>query len=274
MVIVAARESESRKSNPQVADLMLRAGAVWLKPQSIKKYREMESLYRPALALEPNNPRVMVGLSTALALLANNFPNAMDKNVREKMLVEARDLAMKAKDLDPEDPGVYLAIGIFASNHDDFAGSRRARETRLALDRKNVSPYNNLAGSFLGTVEPKKAIELLNKAYTLDPKHPTTDMVLANMGYAYFMLGDNDAAIEWCLKAVERNPTFPNVYATLAKAYALKGDDAKARAAVAELRRLDPQYKLERPGPSTPAAYKEWFEQKDLPAWRKAGLPE
>ena len=60
-------------------------------------------------------------------------------------------------------------------------------------------------------------------------------------------------------------------------AYALKGDDAKTRATVSDLRRLSPDYTLPtfiRPMSSSPAAYKEHFEKKFLPAWRKAGLPE
>jgi len=43
---------------------------------------------------------------------------------------------------------------------------------------------------------------------------------------------------------------------------------------VADLRRVDPNFKLTRPRPSRNAAYKEYFEKKELPAWRKAGLPE
>jgi len=60
-------------------------------------------------------------------------------------------------------------------------------------------------------------------------------------------------------------------------AYALKGDDAKARIAVAELRQIDPTFRLpdlDKPMPSRPAAYKDWFAKVYLPAWRKAGLPE
>ena len=60
-------------------------------------------------------------------------------------------------------------------------------------------------------------------------------------------------------------------------AYALKGEDAKARAAAVELRRLAPNLKLSdfwNPVPSGPVAYKEWYENKLVPAWRKAGLPE
>lgn len=60
-------------------------------------------------------------------------------------------------------------------------------------------------------------------------------------------------------------------------AYAFQGDDAKARAAAGDLRLADPNFKLtefRRPQPSWPAAYKEWFEKKYLPAARKAGLPD
>ena len=63
----------------------------------------------------------------------------------------------------------------------------------------------------------------------------------------------------------------------LAMAHALKGDNLKAGAAVADLREADPNFKLtelRKPQSSYPAAYKEWFEKKYLPAARKAGLPE
>jgi adenylate cyclase len=40
MVILAARESESRKSSPKVADLMLQARALYLKPMSLKNLQQ------------------------------------------------------------------------------------------------------------------------------------------------------------------------------------------------------------------------------------------
>ena len=56
IVIVAARESETRKSSPKVADLMLRARALNLKSQTLKNLQQEEDLYRQALALEPRTP--------------------------------------------------------------------------------------------------------------------------------------------------------------------------------------------------------------------------
>jgi len=116
----------------------------------------------------------------------------------------------------------------------------------------------------------------LTKAINLRPKH-THEIVFFNMGRAYLMLGDNDAAIEWFLKASEKNPTNAGNYGALATAYALKQDNAKAQAAAAEFRRLDPNGTLSAYRKQIsfyPAAYKEWFESKLVPAARKAGLPE
>jgi adenylate cyclase len=276
MVIVAARASETRKSSPKVSDLLLRAKALNLKPQSLKNLQQTEDLYRQALALEPNNATAMVGLGSSLLLQASNFGFGMEDSVKEKKFVEGRDLATKAKGLDPDNPAVYFVIGIYAQSHHDLIGSRRAYEAGLALGPKNPTAYGNLGLSYFYGGEPKKAIEFLTQAINLDPKHPN-DFDLLNMGRAYFMLGDNDVAIEWCLKSIEKDPTYAEKYGYLAMAYALKGEDAKAREAAAEQRRLDPGYRLlddEKPEPSEGAAYKEWYETKLVPASRKAGLPE
>lgn len=275
MVIVAARESESRKSSPKVADLMLRARALYLKPRSLEIYQQIEDLYRRALALEPNSASGMVALATCLALQPENFPFQMDESVKEKKFVEARNLTLMAKKLDPDNPELYIALGVYALHHDDLAGARRAQETRLSLLPKEPSAYHNLAYTFLLEGEPRRAVELLTQAINLRPKHPH-EYVLLVMGLAYLMLGDNDASIEWVLKSLEKNPSLNRAYALLAMAYANQGESSKARAAVAEARRLVPNLKLSTfdGQVASSAAYKAWYESEVVPAWRKAGLPE
>lgn len=278
MVIVAARESETRKNSPKVADLMLRAKALQLKPRTLKNEQQEEDLYRQALALEPDNARVMAALAGSLAIQPDNFGSQMEERSQEKKYVEARELALKARELDPDNARVYTVIGVCASNHGDLAGARRAFETVLSLEPRNPNAYNNLAKVFLAGGEPGRAIELLTQAINLEPKH-IHEFVLLLMGSAYFMRGDNDAAIEWLLKSLERNPAYSMTYAYLAMAYARKGKDAQAHAAAAEVRRLDPDTRLSTFNfnkllSSSPAAYKEFYESKLVPAWRKAGLPE
>jgi len=276
MVIVAARDSETRKSSPKVADLILRARAVNLKPMSLQNLQQSEDLYRQALALEPNNVSAMVGLAGSVAVQVTNFGVDLDESVKEKKLVEGRDLALKAKELDPSDPGAYTIIAIYAARHSDWEGSLRAAETLLSLEPKNPTAYNNVGVLLIFLGEPQRAIELLTKGINLDPKH-VDDNILINMGRAYVMLGENDTAIEWIQRSLEMNPTRVAAYAHLAMAYALKGEDAKARAAVAEVRRLDPNWTLSsfrKNESSRPAKYKAWFDGNVVPAWRKAGLPE
>ena len=277
MVIVAARESESRKTSPKAADLMLRAIALNLKPMSLKKLQQQEDMYRQVLALEPHNANAMTELAGTLTVEVDNFGFGMDESIREKKLVEGRDLALRAKELDPDNPRVYLPIALYALYHGDQAGALRANETRLSLEPKNPVAYNNVASLLLLRGEPQRAIELETQAINLDPKHPDEN-VLTVLGIAYFVLGDNDAAINWLQKSLEINPAHVDSYEYLAMAYAVKGEDAKAHAAAAEVRRLNPKLTLSAVKTMflvvKPANFDEWFENGFVPAWRKAGLPE
>jgi hypothetical protein len=59
--------------------------------------------------------------------------------------------------------------------------------------------------------------------------------------------------------------------------FALKEEAARARDAAAKLRLYAPDKTLStwrKQAVPTSAAYKEWFENKLIPAWREAGLPE
>jgi adenylate cyclase len=275
MVIVAARKCETSRTNVTAADLLLRARALTLRPISLDNLRHVEVLCRQALALEPENSSAMVRLANSLAYQASNFSDQMEQSIQEKKYLEGRDLALKVKQIDPDNPNVYPPIAAYAMYRGDWESGLRATEKRLLLDPKNPSAYNNLAVRFYHAGNPKRSIELLTQAMQMDPKH-ATDLVLAGMGRAYFMLGDNDTAIEWLSKSIEQNPSFAHTYAYLAMAYVLRGDDVKARDAAAELRRLAPNFKLTeyQPDLSQPSAYKKFYEQRLAPAWRKAGLPE
>lgn len=212
IVVMAVRESETRKSSPKVADLMLRARALFLQPQSIKNLQQMEDWYRQVLALDPNNAGAIVGLARSLMLPAFNFRRQLAPELREKNFGEAHDLVLKAKELDSSDPEIYPLIALYASYHDDYAGSRRASETWLSLQPKNPIAYNFVAASLLLSGEPKRALELLTQAIDLDPKHPS-EQVLLTMARAHFAQGDNDATIEWSHRGLEANRRVTELYA-------------------------------------------------------------
>lgn len=277
MVIVAARETETRKSSPKVSDLMLRARALGLKSGGLENDQLQEALYRQVLAVEPSNASAMVSLADVLTEEADNF-FVNDESTRDRKLAEARDLIAKATEIDPDIPGIYSVVGGDAFWRGDIQEAQRAFETYVSLRPTDPSGYNNLAFVFFNAGEPKRAIELLNHAVALNPRHHDQQL-LFQMCRAYFMLGDNDATIVWCRKALEHAPRWPaETYAYLAMAHATKGEDAKARDAAAEVRRLGPNTKLstfkDAPQSFAVAAYRQLYESRLVPAWRKAGLPE
>ncbi len=98
------------------------------------------------------------------------------------------------------------------------------------------------------------------------------------LGAAHLFLGRDDLAIEWLEKARAEDPKGLITVSNLAVAYAKKGDLVKAKATVAELLRMAPNFKLSSTGqyplPSSPEAYKKLWREVYMPAAMKAGLPE
>ncbi|WP_154376304.1 adenylate/guanylate cyclase domain-containing protein [Pseudoduganella rivuli] len=276
MVIAAASEAEKRGSSPKAADLLLRAAALRLKSQTLPVLQQSEALNRQALALEPDNINALTDLAISLFRQAYNFGNQMPDAEREKKWAEVRDIGSRVRTLDPNNAEILYALGFYASKHDDFPGWRSTAEAFLAARPKSLLPYIGLANMHIALAEPKDAIARLNQAITLDPKHPP-ETIFTNMARARMQLGDNDGARDWCLKGTQAHPAYPNCYAILAMAYADKGDTQRQQAALADLKRTAPQYRIpefEKPQPSSPAAYKKYYEEKYLPLWRKAGLPD
>lgn len=274
MVIIAARESETRRSEPQVVDLMLRARALNFRPYSIGNVRERERLYREALSQEPNNVSAMVGLANTLAI-HSQFLDDSDP-ARDKQLTNARDLALSVKAIDPDRRGIELPLYLYAQEHNDFDGARRAHETELAKDPKNPSAYGNFALFYLDIGEPERAIPLLKQALSVYPKG--NEFIFAKLGLAYLALGRHDAAIEWLLKAADLNTQLWFVYSGLAMAYSNNGDRQNASRYVAEYQKRATAQGLKGiesnpPSPGRPPAFMKYYHDRFLPEWKRAGLP-
>ena len=273
MVILAARESQTRKSGAKVADLILRADALALNPQSLQNWKTVEAMLRQALVADPGNATATVGLATTLLLQAFNFGDVLNNDVRERLIADGGALAIKAKTMDPDNPDVYGALVMHAWFQGDTSAALRNEERRVALDSRNPGAYNDLAVLYYHLGQPAKAIEQLNKALALYPKG--FDTLFVNLGVSYFMLGDYGSAAAWAQKSIDTNTGLDDGYTLLAVAYAEQGDVPRASAAATEARRRFPDLK-----PRTLSAREcvsegwcQFLQTKYLPAWRKAGLP-
>jgi len=277
MLIVAASESESekRKTNPQASDLILRARALGLKGNDVANLEQTIDLYRQALKLEPNNLDAMSLLSFQLALLA---PRAPEQDLRKSRWHESQSLALKVKEIDPNNRVIYQSLASCDRENDNLFGARQNIETWLELNPNSraISTYGNI---LLLNGEATKALEIVSKINKINSKFPSEQM-LAALGRLHLILGQTDLAIDYFLKATQVNSKVPVYWSGLAVSYALKGESNQAAAAVAEVKKLNPNANSKslnfilKPLSASPPSYKEWYEKTYLPAYRKAGLTE
>ena len=275
MIILAASESEKRKSSPQASDLILRARAVGLKGNDNANLEQMIDLYRQALKLEPNNLDAMSTLSFGLALLG---PRTQEQDLRKSRINESQSLALKVKEIDPNNRVIYQSLALYDRENDNLFGARQNIETWLELNpnSRSISTYGNI---LLLNGEATKALEIISKANKINSKFPSEQM-LAALGRLHLILGQTDLAIGYFLKAIQVNSKVPVYWSGLAVSYALKGESNQAAAAVAEVKKLNPNANSKslnfilKPLSASPPSYKEWYEKTYLPAYRKAGFIE
>ena len=278
IVVVAARESEARKTDPQASDLLLRAVALTTKSPTLENLQQQEKLFRELLLLDPNSVDAMARLASCLLNQRRSFINVLGPQAAEEKLKEGYSLALKAKDIDPANAFTYEALGWYFIYRRDLSQAISALQKGMALNRNHMQFYNGLAFANLISGEPKKTIGYAEQSLSLDPRGPQITIPMVILGLGNFFLGHDDLAIEWLEKARTETPKSPNPLYNLAAAYAKKGDLVKAKATAAELFRIAPNFKLSNGGtypfPSSPEAYKKLWREVYMPAANKAGLPE
>jgi adenylate cyclase len=184
-------------------------------------------------------------------------------------LEQAFTLAQKAVALDDSSPGAHNALGFAYLHKKQHAQAIAAAERALALapNDAEISAWVGLMLTFVGRSE--EAIRLLQQAMRLNPRYPVT--YLSHLGMAYRLMGRYEEAIAALQSAISRNPDYLAPHFHLAVIYSEVGRDEEARAEMAELQRLSPNFSLEGVRQSMP--FKDPTEsERYLVGLRKAGL--
>ena len=117
----------------------------------------------------------------------------------------------------------------------------------------------------------EEAVSMLEKASRLNPFPPT--WYFNGLSGAYYCTGRYEEAIVACKKALHIQPRNFNAYEQLSAIYVALGQEEKARAAAAEVIRLNPKFSVEQRFKSSLWKNRE-VKQRYYDALRKAGLPE
>jgi adenylate cyclase len=178
-------------------------------------------------------------------------------------------LAQTAVHLDPRLPQARAQLGyvfIYKRQHDAAIAEF---ERAFALNPNFIDYRYALALMYAG--EPARALKVLEAIIRLDPFPPS--QTFGQMSMANYMLKRYGDAVHWCRECISRQPMAQWPHVTLACAYAQSGQLEEARAAAAEVLRINPGFTIE--SSKRILVYKD-PEDLDhyIDGMRKAGLPE
>jgi TolB-like protein/Flp pilus assembly protein TadD len=227
-------------------------------------YALTRKLSEEAIALDPEYPAAYNILAWTYMLGAGNSPHYS--------IEKAFKLAQKVVAMDDSDASAHALLGNVYFRKREYEKSIAEMEKAVALDPNYAVGYMFLAGSLIIAGRPQEAIPLLKKSMRLSPLSQThASMCLWRLGRAYRVMGQYEEALSALKKAVNIRPNFFMIHLSLAATYIHLGREEEARAAAAEVRRIDPKFSLERFAKRV--SYKDPVVTKRyIDALREAGL--
>ena len=197
---------------------------------------EGERLFRKALEIDPQLARAYVGLAYVYEYRLEFGLGTPADNQAKHM-----DAARNAVRLDPNDGETQLVLGHAFAYHGmaDQAIEQFAKAEALAPN--NADLLILIAWYLPQLGQPERAVTLAEKALQLNPNYP----YWYNQGlrYVYFFGGQYEKTVKYTKLVTD---PFAEDYAYLAAATAMIGDMAGAKAAAAEVVRLDPNWSVEK----------------------------
>jgi len=212
----------------------------------VAKSREM---YERALTLDPKYVGAMAMLGfTYLMDVMNGYSADAARDLRR-----ASELAQKAIALDDTISGTYMLFsalnllsGQEASNMNDakrhYALAADYANRGITVDRSDPFGYKNLGDALIALGKPTEGIEAVEKAMRVDPQG--SDLYLLDLGWGYVTMGRFNDAIPVFKQHLVRYPGDLPAHLFLAMCYIERGQKEQARAEVAEVRGISPNFSL------------------------------
>jgi adenylate cyclase len=272
-----ARAKRVQPDNPDAEELAERCEAgLYNSGSEQTRTDEAFGFCEHALQIDPRN---VLALSLLAFKYINPVYNAQSANPQADIR-RGDELAFQALTLDPDSYVALLAKAyvLMAQNRAE-EGIVEAQRS-LALNPSFIDAYIALteASNFVG--RPDRALEYADTATRLSPRDPNLRWFYHDKGWAFFMKGQYDRAIEWLGRAAAISPTQRFTQLLLASALALTGHEAEAHAALQRYLSLAGTNSRTiaqlRAGQLAIANNPVWVEYNErlFDGLRKAGLPE
>jgi adenylate cyclase len=275
---LVSAEAARPMERPDALNYLMRGRAALWKSPTPESYAEAVGFFERALTLEPASVEAQSLLAVALsarALYGNDrtAPVAAD-------IARADQLAGQALTVSPRSLTAHYAKGWSLHAQRRWEEAIPEYETVIALNRNSVSAIANLGWCKFWTGSLEEAIALYEQVMRLSPRDPNISFWYFRIGLVRLLQSRAEEAIVWFTRARGAAPEYPFTHSSLASAYALTGDSARARIELAEAKRLVPDNRyssitrLKAISYLGPPKIRSLFETTFLAGLRKAGLPE
>ena len=260
----AEAQRSVHSTDPDAIDLMMRGWAVLWQPMTKESTALARDYFERATRIDPQNAEAMVGSAYA-RLRASVYGWSTTADYAAQW-----DLLTKATAINPGYAFAYYVkshVLIFTKQAPEAI---EAAQTALALDPNAANGYYAMGLAEVALKRCEQSIVHIKQAFALSPRDPVGGLWHTVLGADEACLNRLDAAIGEFKQAIDAGYRTFFPYAYLAAVEAAKGNDAEAKVALAEARRINPQLTI------------KWFaEHSPVPmltvfvdGWRKAGLPE
>ena len=184
--------------------------------------------FKKAIELDPNYGRAYAALSAGYydATITSAVLKGLGVSWHEALAQSIQYLQKAPKD--PITHYVKSRMYVLRRQHQEAISEM---ERALALDSNDPACHLHMGYVLSMAGRPKDGVEFLKRAMRLDPHSPSR--YLANLGVAYFCMGELEEAVGLFEKAMRLNPeSAPSWARWLASFYGLLGRDQEARAAL------------------------------------------
>jgi adenylate cyclase len=272
--LVNVEGRRAQRTDPDAVDLTMRGWSILNGGPNKDDTQRSVALFEDALRIDPENSQARVGLAQALTLIYRNHwdPDAA------KVLARADEAATRAIATAPNYAHAHYVKAEVLGLSNRFDAALATYDRAIALDRNHAAAYVGRARNLNVIGRAADALAPVEKAIRLSPRDPELYVWYFVLCHANTHLARDAQAIEWCLKSLATGKTFWFAYVDLASAYAWRGQNAEAAAAVTELLKLRPGYTVQTlvqdgAGASDNPTFRKEF-QRIVEGVRKAGLPE
>jgi len=197
---------------------------------------EAQAFFRRALAIDAQYPQAAAALTIAV-LNAGFLGWAEDADAN---FTAAYDLGQGAIRLDPRYPNAHFALGLVCTWTRRIERAIAEFEEAIRLNPSHAAAHVQLGQMYNYTSRPEEAIALEERGIRLSPTDPRLFMWLPALAGAHYQLGHYAEAIEYGRRSWTLSRIWPHGLRYVVAGLAQRGKMEEAKAALAELKRMDP----------------------------------